>query len=75
NALAIEVEGDAFMKNMVRILVGTLLDVGRKHTPPDAVLRMLEPGRDRRDTGPTAPAHGLTLVNIVLGRQQLEESR
>jgi tRNA pseudouridine38-40 synthase len=68
DALAIEVEGDAFMKNMVRILVGTLVDVGRRHTPPDAVAAMLEPGRDRTATGPTAPAHGLTLVRIELGR-------
>jgi tRNA pseudouridine38-40 synthase len=68
DALAIEVEGDAFMKNMVRILVGTLVDVGRRHTSPDAVAAMLEPGRERKDTGPTAPAHGLTLVRIELGR-------
>jgi tRNA pseudouridine38-40 synthase len=68
DALAIEVEGNAFMKNMVRILVGTLLDVGRQRTPPEAVARMLEPGSERKDTGPTAPAHGLTLESIVLGR-------
>ncbi len=75
DALAIEVEGDAFMKNMVRILVGTLVDVGRKRTEPDAVARMLEPGRSRGDAGPTAPAHGLTLAEIVLGRRADAESR
>jgi tRNA pseudouridine38-40 synthase len=76
DALAIEVEGNAFMKNMVRILVGTLVDVGRRHTPPDAVRAMLEPGRERKDTGPTAPAHGLTLVRVELGRiAALERAR
>lgn len=75
DALAIEVEGDAFMKNMVRILVGTLVDVGRQRTLPDAVARMLEPGSVRGDTGPTAPAHGLTLVNVVLGRSTIGETR
>jgi tRNA pseudouridine38-40 synthase len=68
DALAIEVEGNAFMKNMVRIFVGTLVDVGRRHTTPAEVAAMLEPGRERKDTGPTAPAHGLTLVHIELGR-------
>src|SRR5690606_17262333 len=74
DALAIDVEGNAFMKNMVRILVGTLIDVGRRYREPDEVRRMLEPGRERRDTGPTAPALGLTLMHIRLGRIAASES-
>ncbi len=69
--LAIEVEGDAFMKNMVRILVGTLIEVGRHKMDAPQVRRLLNGGR-RPDAGPTAPAHGLTLVRIWLGR--LEEA-
>ncbi|MAQ13608.1 MAG: tRNA pseudouridine(38-40) synthase TruA [Sandaracinus sp.] len=66
--LAIEVEGTAFMKNMVRILAGTLLDVGRHRMNPDQVARLLGPEGRREEGGPTAPAHGLCLERIDLGR-------
>jgi tRNA pseudouridine38-40 synthase len=61
--VTIEVEADAFLKNMVRILVGTLGEVGwGKRTPVD-VQRILD-GRDRRHAGVTAPAQGLALVRV-----------
>src|SRR3569623_3786432 len=61
--IEIDVEATAFLKNMVRILVGTLADVGRgKRQIPD-VLRALETG-DRSAGGVTAPAAGLTLVHV-----------
>lgn len=66
--LAIEVEGTAFMKNMVRILAGTLMDVGRHRFGVDRVRALLGPAGRRPDAGPTAPAHGLCLVRIDLGR-------
>lgn len=66
--LAIEVEGTAFMKNMVRILAGTLVDIGRLHLEPSRIDRMLAPEGQRKDGGQTAPAMGLTLVRIDLGR-------
>ena len=66
--LAIEVEGTAFMKNMVRILAGTLVDVGRHRFDVDRVRALLGPAGRRQDAGPTAPAHGLCLVRIDLGR-------
>ena len=66
--LAIEVEGDAFMKNMVRILAGTLLDIGRQRYTPDRIDHMFTTGARRGDGGPTAPAHGLCLVRIDLRR-------
>ena len=59
-----EVEATAFLKNMVRILVGTLVDIGRGRLGPDTVGRMLEIG-DRAAGGMTAPAQGLTLVRII----------
>lgn len=67
--IAIEVRGTAFMKNMVRILAGTLIDVGRGRLPLASVPRMLGGEADRIDSGQTAPAHGLTLVRVELGRK------
>lgn len=62
--IEIDVEATAFLKNMVRILVGTLADVGRgKREIPD-VLRALETG-DRAAGGVTAPAAGLTLAHVI----------
>src|SRR6202035_1056402 len=61
--VAVVVEGNAFLYNMVRILVGTLADVGRGRPQAGAVRRVLE-GKDRRRGGTTAPAHGLTLERV-----------
>ena len=66
--VAFEVVGNSFMKNMVRIMVGTLVDVGRGRIAPDAIPSMLQESSDRADAGQTAPAHGLTLVEIELAR-------
>lgn len=61
--LAIVVDGDGFLYNMVRTLAGTLLDVGRGRLEPDSVRAILASG-DRRRAGPTAPAAGLWLVRV-----------
>lgn len=60
NALLIDVEGQGFLYNQVRIMVGTLVEVGRGHWPPQCVAEILA-SRDRRQAGPTAPPHGLCL--------------
>jgi tRNA pseudouridine38-40 synthase len=60
---SITVEGTAFLYNMVRILVGTLVDVGRGRLEEGAIGRALA-GRQRALAGQTAPAHGLTLASI-----------
>ncbi len=61
--IAFEVRGTAFLKHMVRNLVGTLVDVGRGKRAAADMARLFA-GRDRREAGPTAPAHGLTLVEV-----------
>lgn len=62
---SVTVEGTAFMYNMVRILVGTLVDVARGHLPEGTVANALLK-RERRYAGQTAPAEGLTLEHIDL---------
>jgi tRNA pseudouridine38-40 synthase len=55
--------GDGFLYNMVRILTGTLLDVGLKKYSPVQVLDILESGR-RTMAGPTVPPGGLSLMEV-----------
>lgn len=61
--VVIEVRGNAFCRNQVRILSGTLVDVGRGRHSPEDVKRMLD-ARDRTQAGVTAPAHGLFLEEV-----------
>lgn len=58
-----EITADAFLQHMVRILVGTLLDVGRGRRAPAEVAAILA-SRDRRRAGKTAPPQGLCLVEV-----------
>jgi len=61
--LTFEVTGDGFLYHMVRIIVGTLLEVGQGRLPPDITLKALRSGV-REELGPTAPAHGLWLERV-----------
>jgi tRNA pseudouridine38-40 synthase len=61
--VAVSVEGNAFLYNMVRILVGTMVDVGRGLAKPGTVAHALR-ARDRRAAGTTAPARGLVLERV-----------
>ena len=61
---AVIVQGDGFLYNMVRTLVGTLIEVARGKCDPASVTRALESGR-RTDAGPTAPAAGLYLMRVL----------
>jgi len=62
--IALEVEGTAFLRNMVRIIAGTLVGVGRGKMSADTVAAVLAAG-DRTKAGVTAPACGLTLVKVL----------
>jgi tRNA pseudouridine38-40 synthase len=64
DALAVVVEGDGFLYNMVRTLVGTLLEVGEGKRAPGSLPALLR-ARDRTAAGPTAPAGGLYLVRVL----------
>jgi len=55
--------GNGFLYNMVRIIVGTLIDVGRKKRRPEDMAHLLAPA-SRDDAGPTAPAKGLCLMKV-----------
>lgn len=60
--LAFEVAADGFLRHMVRTLTGTLVEVGQGRRDPD--LRPLLASANRALAGPTAPAHGLWLVEV-----------
>lgn len=61
--IIIRCSGNGFLYNMVRIIAGTLIRVGEGKISPDDMTSIIE-ARDRAASGPTAPAHGLSLVKI-----------
>lgn len=63
DVIAICVTGSGFLYNMVRIIAGTLIEVGAGKRSPESIREILE-ARDRAAAGPTAPAHGLTMIGI-----------
>ena len=61
--LTIRAHGDGFLQNMVRILTGTLVEVGRGNVVPQAITEILA-ARKRAAAGPMAPAQGLCLESV-----------
>ena len=61
NDIIIRVSGNGFLYNMVRIIAGTLLEVGNGRIKPEDIVGIID-AMDRSKAGPTAPACGLTLV-------------
>ena len=61
--VAMTITANAFLRNMVRILVGSVLEVGRGRRPAEWLGEVLE-ARDRNLAGPTVPAHGLFLLDV-----------
>ncbi len=58
-----DIAGSGFLYNMVRIIAGTLIEIGKGKLSPADMARILE-SKDRNQAGPTAPAKGLTLVSV-----------
>ncbi len=63
NVVRFEIEADAFLRHMVRTIVGSSILVGEGKLPVTAISAMLD-GRQRAAAGPTAPAQGLTLLEV-----------
>lgn len=62
--ICIRVTGAGFLYNMVRIIAGTLIEVGCGAKQPEDVAQIIA-ARNRSAAGPTAPAHGLTMIGIL----------
>ena len=61
--VTLSVTADGFLYNMVRIIAGTLIEVGRGKLPADGLPGIIQ-SRERARAGPTAPAHGLYLMHV-----------
>ena len=69
NSLQITIQGDGFLRHMVRNIVGTLLDVGRGRKTTEE-FRSIFGARDRSEAGAKAPAHGLFLNKVYYNNEQ-----
>ena len=64
------IEADAFMRNMNRVLVGTMLEVARGRRSVEEFVSLLD-GRPRPEAGPTAPPDGLYLAGVGYGGERV----
>lgn len=64
--ISVDVRGNAFLRHMVRIIVGTLVDVAEGRLAPPQVAEILH-SRDRTQAGQTAPPYGLELIEVFYG--------
>lgn len=67
-AVVFEIEGDGFLRGMVRSLVGTLVEVGLGKRLPESLVDLLA-GSPRAAAGPTAPPQGLVLERVIYGER------
>lgn len=63
DTIYIDIEADGFLYNMVRNIIGTILEIGRGKLPEGSLEKILK-ACDRRLAGPTAPSQGLCLMKI-----------
>ncbi|MBU0683971.1 MAG: tRNA pseudouridine(38-40) synthase TruA [Candidatus Omnitrophota bacterium] len=61
--IVIDIKGDGFLYNMVRNIVGTLVEIGRGYFSPESMMEILK-SKNRKKAGPTAPAKGLFLMEV-----------
>ena len=69
--ITIRVTGNGFLYYLVRIIAGTLIKVGAGDIKPEEIPAILE-SCDRSVSGPTAPAHGLTMIGIEYEEEMRE---
>jgi tRNA pseudouridine38-40 synthase len=62
--LQYRVTGTGFLRHMVRNIVGTLVDIGRRRWPPEDIQAIIA-SRSRHRAGGTAPPQGLLLVRVL----------
>ena len=74
DVIKFRITGNGFLYNMVRIIVGTLLEIGKGSYPPEQVKLILRK-RNRELAGPTARALGLTLINIEYPPMDIAEMK
>jgi tRNA pseudouridine38-40 synthase len=72
--LIFRIAGNGFLHHMVRNIVGTLVEIGRGSLEPSDLTRILE-ARDRTAAGPTAPARGLYLVEVLYDPQPMHKAQ
>ncbi len=73
HTLEFEIIGDGFLYNMVRIITGTLIDVGLGRKKPDDLEQIID-SRDRSLAGPTAPPQGLYLAEVYFVNEELHKA-
>lgn len=71
DVITISITGAGFLYNMVRIIAGTLIQVGSGERRPDEIASIIA-SKNRAMAGPTAPAEGLTMMEIVYEENQVE---
>lgn len=70
----IDIESNGFLYNMVRNIVGTLIDIGRGYFKPGSMKKILS-SKDRKMAGRTAPAKGLCLMRVKYGKTYTSQDR
>ena len=73
NFVGFEIIGDGFLYNMVRIITGTLIEVGLGKKSPEELPEIVN-GRDRRTAGHTAPPQGLYLAEVYYEEEKLQKA-
>ena len=67
--VVVKIEANAFLRGMVRCIVGTLMQVGEETRQPEVIQDLLR-SRDRRHAGPSAPPQGLCLLRVRYGERR-----
>jgi tRNA pseudouridine38-40 synthase len=69
NFVMVRIRANAFLRGMVRSIVGTLTEVGKGKRSPQTISELLHSG-DRREAGPSAPPQGLCLIRVEYGQRK-----